>query len=512
MKTEILWMGLFLMSAVTCTWAGGQDIPISTLPFTISAPGKYYLTGSLRSAGHGLEITASDVMVDLRGFDISSSAGIRASSVGVLISGSKVTVQNGSITGFNIGLQSGSPGSTLLKNTFKKLKFNDCGAFALDIFSNQTVVDFCQINGIGLGVTDWQIAGIRSAGDGNSITNNTVARISPIEDQIADGIVITQGLNTVLSKNAIQKIVAPVTTVLTVPGFDHPIVCEYCPVNGYIYVADKGSTQVDGRISVYDPVTNAIVATIAVPNLEGHSNVNGVRYNANDQKIYASSWGNGFSTGALFKIDPLTNTIAATVNFPSGAGGAADNSLVFDQNFVWISSYNNYLMKINTTTNSIVSTVIVPNAGYALALTSFGSKLWMGCHFTTNVLAYDTGTLQFGTAAANSVTQIVSSVVVGSKLYFGARSGIYPVNTASNSLGSSIFSSDIYSLSTDGTWLYSSSHDGIFRKIDPATNTVVASRSGYTLTNISRGCWHPGVQRMFFPESGGTSILGFSGF
>ena len=49
--------------------------PISSLPFTISSSGSYYLTKDLSvSTGNGLTIGADKVTVDLNGFTISSTA------------------------------------------------------------------------------------------------------------------------------------------------------------------------------------------------------------------------------------------------------------------------------------------------------------------------------------------------------------------------------------------------------------------------------------------------------
>lgn len=55
--------------------------PISALPFSISSPGSYYLTGNLTATADGASITVSadDVMIDLNGFTLAagSTAGHR---------------------------------------------------------------------------------------------------------------------------------------------------------------------------------------------------------------------------------------------------------------------------------------------------------------------------------------------------------------------------------------------------------------------------------------------------
>lgn len=73
--------------------------PISSLPYTISASGSYYLTKNLTVAsGSGVIIGSDDVTLDLNGFTISSTAGSGGS--GIIFSGANdnVTIRNGQIS------------------------------------------------------------------------------------------------------------------------------------------------------------------------------------------------------------------------------------------------------------------------------------------------------------------------------------------------------------------------------------------------------------------------------
>ena len=45
-------------------------IPISSLPYTITSGGSYYVRDNLSSTGHGIVIATNDVTVDLMGFSI----------------------------------------------------------------------------------------------------------------------------------------------------------------------------------------------------------------------------------------------------------------------------------------------------------------------------------------------------------------------------------------------------------------------------------------------------------
>ncbi|PWU16935.1 MAG: hypothetical protein C5B50_12310 [Verrucomicrobia bacterium] len=77
--------------------------PISAVPYTISQPGSYYLTGNLQvSSGNAIVISANSVTLDLNGFTISSidpnntGAGIQLGASGGI---QKVTILNGFISG-----------------------------------------------------------------------------------------------------------------------------------------------------------------------------------------------------------------------------------------------------------------------------------------------------------------------------------------------------------------------------------------------------------------------------
>jgi hypothetical protein len=73
---------------------------ITNLPFTISAPGSYFLATNLSSSANGIIISASSVTLDLNGFELAGAAG---STIGVNVSGSRtnICVRNGTVRGWN---------------------------------------------------------------------------------------------------------------------------------------------------------------------------------------------------------------------------------------------------------------------------------------------------------------------------------------------------------------------------------------------------------------------------
>jgi hypothetical protein len=84
----------------------GRQAPgtkITRLPYTITTPGYYVLTGNLSySGGHGIIVNADNVTLDLMGFCLTGANAHR----GILIDGqSNVEVRNGTVRGWYIGVE-----------------------------------------------------------------------------------------------------------------------------------------------------------------------------------------------------------------------------------------------------------------------------------------------------------------------------------------------------------------------------------------------------------------------
>jgi parallel beta-helix repeat protein len=88
---------------------------VGTSIFRISAPGSYYLTGNLTGAAgrHGIEIAASDVSVDLMGFEVS---GVPGSLNGIATTATSLTglsIVNGTVVAWGLsGIDLQSNGAT----------------------------------------------------------------------------------------------------------------------------------------------------------------------------------------------------------------------------------------------------------------------------------------------------------------------------------------------------------------------------------------------------------------
>jgi parallel beta-helix repeat protein len=95
---------LFLLPA-----ALQAQVVISSVPYTISSPGKYVLSFNMAmgsASGAAITVASNDVDLDLGGYNL---IGGSASSAGIYVSGANaVHVRNGWVTGFPTGVQVGS--------------------------------------------------------------------------------------------------------------------------------------------------------------------------------------------------------------------------------------------------------------------------------------------------------------------------------------------------------------------------------------------------------------------
>lgn len=95
---------------------GGVGTKITSVPYTISNPGFYYLSGNLTYTGTGsaISITADNVTLDLMGFSLTgagkdiSDSGIKMVHVNGVDPSNNVEIRNGTVSGFNGGVIAGS--------------------------------------------------------------------------------------------------------------------------------------------------------------------------------------------------------------------------------------------------------------------------------------------------------------------------------------------------------------------------------------------------------------------
>lgn len=149
--------------------------PITSLPFTITTPGSYYLTGNLSTASDGILVSASDVTIDLMGFVITgpgpgSNSGIELDS----FNHENLTVRNGTVRSFENGVIANEAEENARGGvTVEGVRVLDIGLYGIDIRAKNGLIRDCHaaisdtpsiFSSTGIGVTGGVIDGCRAHG------------------------------------------------------------------------------------------------------------------------------------------------------------------------------------------------------------------------------------------------------------------------------------------------------------------------------------------------------------
>ena len=183
---KLLLLAAALLSALP---AYSANIKIASLPFFITTPGTYVLTGNMNSSASGTNPAAINispsvsgpVVVDLKGFTITGSAGFGLCvNIGIGFPAQSnafpITIRNGTISNFSFGVwaESSQGVSAFLSDiTVSNLTINlsqnsaDTSAGILWNFVNNSTISNCRITG-----GDWSVEDMQSQG-GNTYSNVT---------------------------------------------------------------------------------------------------------------------------------------------------------------------------------------------------------------------------------------------------------------------------------------------------------------------------------------------------
>ena len=185
------------------TAQGVVATPITSVPFTISTSGNYFLASNLTSsaaAGAAITITASQVVLDLNGRTLSNSVATNFAYGVFVFNQQDVTVQNGDVDGFYIGVFL-SPNSTdaNVKNTVDNVKLNGNGVGVMSLSGQSNWVKHCIIDGGDIGVLFSQDSGSRA--EDNVLENQKAS------EEFGQGIALmsVSSLGTVFDNNVVEK-------------------------------------------------------------------------------------------------------------------------------------------------------------------------------------------------------------------------------------------------------------------------------------------------------------------
>ncbi len=171
--------------------------PISSAPFTISAPGSYYLTTNVTvSGGNAITINANNVTLDLKGFTISSTQNPAGTNSGILLGTTgpltNITIVNGFInsgvtinsgntysgTGFGYGIFYYYLGTPPVNVRVSGVSVSGCLYSGIDLNTYNAVVESCTVNMAGsygivaTSVSDSTVVNCGNAGVWTTTANN----------------------------------------------------------------------------------------------------------------------------------------------------------------------------------------------------------------------------------------------------------------------------------------------------------------------------------------------------
>jgi len=181
--------------------------PSVSIPFVISEPGSYVLTGNITGVdgAHGIIIDASDVTLDLNGFAV---IGVPGSNAGIVTTTAQaaITIVNGSVSSWGAGgISLGNTEAVRISRVISRAN----GGAGIDVGAASVVEDCTALsNAVGI-----------SAGDGSAV-RACVARSNRQDGvRLAAGCIAT-GVNA--SANLGDGIDGPVGTEM----FDDPLQAE----------------------------------------------------------------------------------------------------------------------------------------------------------------------------------------------------------------------------------------------------------------------------------------------
>lgn len=122
-----------------------QRTPISSLPYTISTAGSYYLTDYLTgtAASNGITVNASHVSIDLNGYGLDGDSQSGLAGISIQLTNHHITISNGHITQW---AHDGISGSSSEFVSVSNIHVDNCNQDGIEL-SNQANVTHCTVVG-----------------------------------------------------------------------------------------------------------------------------------------------------------------------------------------------------------------------------------------------------------------------------------------------------------------------------------------------------------------------------
>jgi parallel beta-helix repeat protein len=173
--------------------------PIKSLPYTITAPGHYFVAGNLTATGSGITVNADNVTLDLMGFTMAGPGS--GSNNGIFIHQRRnVEIRNGVVKNFGSnGIQEGYIGGR--GHRIINMRVHNNGAFGITLLGNGHTVMNCTATANNYGIVadssvilqnvasrnkETGILCSRSTVKGNLASNNTKKGFALVDHCLVD--------------------------------------------------------------------------------------------------------------------------------------------------------------------------------------------------------------------------------------------------------------------------------------------------------------------------------------
>ncbi|RYD23797.1 MAG: hypothetical protein EOP88_02820 [Verrucomicrobiaceae bacterium] len=239
---------------------------ITTLPLTINEPGSYYLAGNIvySALGVAIGVNASNVTIDLGGFNISSTGTANDSCIYIYSGNNNVRIHNGSITGNTVVTQTGAVSNRTWNVT-------TAGGFTVGINASESlncqfsdlIITGCTNRGLILGAQSAVSSSIfRSNG-------NCATSVAGRGCTIIDCIAVLNGNQGGFAGNVAGDNEATFLHCVSLSNGDEGISAPYSSVTG-CQVKDNGGT---GIYAVYGCVTQCVTKDNDFPGVTANNGV-----------------------------------------------------------------------------------------------------------------------------------------------------------------------------------------------------------------------------------------------
>jgi parallel beta-helix repeat protein len=199
----LLFPGFLQAETTNCT-------AITSVPYTISVPGIYCLTGNLETAmtsGNAITINVNNVVIDLNGRKLGGgSAGPGTNAYGIYAYQRKnITIKNGTIRGFQAGvvLHGDSPYTTSQGHVIEDIRSDMNTAYGIVVEGRGNIIRNNQVVDTGGSTLANYAYGIRTFGPGSRVLNNDVYETKEQSAANAYGIYVGIGDGSVVLNNRI---------------------------------------------------------------------------------------------------------------------------------------------------------------------------------------------------------------------------------------------------------------------------------------------------------------------